>query len=121
MARVILLTDHEGILKAKLQRLEVGSSTRWHQKAALESLKHTVEQQKPGRLIFQTSVVGTVQLSLYSPSLFFYADECLSIAKSLSKTLSTSPSSFIYCHAFSFSSKLYAITLTRKLPPTHKW
>ena len=45
MACVILLTDHEGTLKAKL-RLEVGSSTRWHQKAALESLKQTVEQQK---------------------------------------------------------------------------
>ena len=44
MARVVLLTDHEGTLKAKLQRLEVGSSTRWHQKAALESLKHTVKQ-----------------------------------------------------------------------------
>ena len=47
MARVILLTDREGTLKAKLQRLEVGSSTRWHQKAALESLKHTVEAYFP--------------------------------------------------------------------------
>ena len=48
------------------------------------------------------------------------SDECPSIAKLLSKTLSTSSSSFIYCHAFrlSFLSK-YVITLTRKLPPTH--
>ena len=44
MARVTSLTDHVGTLQAKLQRLEVGSSTRWHQKAALESSKHTVEQ-----------------------------------------------------------------------------
>ena len=44
MARVTLLTDHIGTLQAKFQRLEVGSSARWHQKAALESLKRTVEQ-----------------------------------------------------------------------------
>ena len=44
MARVTLLTYHVGTLQAKLQRLEVGSSTHWHRKAALESLKCTVEQ-----------------------------------------------------------------------------
>ena len=44
MWRVILLTDHVGTLQEKLQRLEVGNSTHWHQKAALESLKRTVEQ-----------------------------------------------------------------------------
>ena len=44
MVHVILLTNHVGTLEAKLQRLDVGSCTRWHQKAALESLKRTVEQ-----------------------------------------------------------------------------
>ena len=44
MARVVLLTDDIGTLDAKLQRLGVGSSTYWHQKAALESLKCTEEQ-----------------------------------------------------------------------------
>ena len=67
MARVILLTDHVGTLQAKLQRLEVGSSTRWHQKAALESLWRNRRW-----LTRQTSTVGTVQFALYSLSLFFY-------------------------------------------------
>ena len=70
-----------------------------------------------------TSAVGTVQFALSAPLCSFMSDECPSIAKSLSKTLSTSSSSFIYCHAFRISftdSSKYAITLTRKLPPTHK-
>ena len=55
MVRIVLLTDHEGTLKAKLQRLEVGSSTRWHQKAALESVKRTcVRAHCKKKQLFQT-------------------------------------------------------------------
>ena len=46
MACIILLTDHVGTLQAKLQQLEVGSSTCWHQIAALESLKLTTIKKK---------------------------------------------------------------------------